>query len=246
MLDLDAYVGSLRGCGAALADALEGAAADTPVPSCSEWTLADLVRHLGVHHRWVRANLDRTPADGMAPFDDIEPPPEWNAVAGWIRTGVDELARRLAETGLDKPCWTFVGEPTSGFWVRRTAHETEIHGWDGTNAAGTPLSIDATLASDGIDEWLSLAGMMPRGGVRGDGQTMHVHCTDVEGEWLVRLGADGLDVTREHAKGDVAARGPATELFLLLTRRLDLSSAPGVELIGDEKVFAAWYDHARF
>src|SRR5205823_12517238 len=144
------------------------------------------------------------PADGMAPFEDIEDLPDWDAAADWIRAGVDALAARLAAVGLDAPCWAFAGEPVTGFWARRTAHETEIHGWDGTNAAGTPLSIDPALASDGIDEWLSLAATMPRGGVLGDRRTMHVHCTDVEGEWVVRLGADGLDVAREHARSDVA------------------------------------------
>jgi uncharacterized protein (TIGR03083 family) len=246
MLELDAYLGSLQTCGGALADAIGMAPAQTPVPSCSEWTLAALVQHLGIHHRWVLANLDHSPADGMAVFDSIEAPPEWDSTADWIRAGVDALASRLAEVGLDAPCWTWAGEPVSGFWARRTAHETEIHGWDGTNAAGAPLSIDPALASDGIDEWLTLAGMMPRGGMRGDGQTMHVHCTDVEGEWLVRLGADGLDITREHAKGEVAVRGAAAELFLALTRRLDAASTPAIEVIGDASVFDLWYEHAKF
>jgi uncharacterized protein (TIGR03083 family) len=246
MLDLDSYLASLRACGAAFADAIGGATADTPVPSCSEWTLADLVTHLGVHHRWVLANLDRSPADGMAPFEELGEPPAWDGAADWIRAGVDALAGRLAEVGLDTPCWTWAGDPTTGFWARRTTHETEIHGWDGATAAGAPLEIDPVLASDGIDEWLSLAALVLRGRVQGDGRTMHVHCTDVEGEWLVRLDADNLVVTREHAKGDVAVRGPAADLFLLLTRRLDTASAPGVELIGDESVFGVWYDRAKF
>ncbi len=72
MLDLDAYLGSLRGSAAALADAIETATAATPVPSCSEWTLTDPVGHLGIHHRWVLANLDRSPDDGMAPFEERE------------------------------------------------------------------------------------------------------------------------------------------------------------------------------
>src|SRR5438128_1164082 len=101
MLDLDSYVGSLRASGSALADALGTATADTPVPSCGEWKLADLIRHLGVHHRWVLANLDRSPADGMAPFEDIEDLPDWDAAADWIRAGVDALAARLAAVGLD-------------------------------------------------------------------------------------------------------------------------------------------------
>ena len=245
MLDLDSYLGSLQGSAGALADAVSTVSAETPVPSCPEWALADLVHHLGIHHRWVLGNLDRSPDDGMASFDAIEGPPEWSGVAEWIRAGVDVLAGRLADIGLGASCWTWEGSSVSGFWARRTAHETEVHGWDGTNAAHAPLSIDPVLASDGIDEWLSLATTIPRG-VNGDGQTMHVHCTDVEGEWVVRLNADGLDVAREHAGGDVAVRGPAADLFLVLTRRLDAESAPAVALIGDVSVFQLWHDGAKF
>jgi uncharacterized protein (TIGR03083 family) len=244
MLDLDAYLGSLRASAAAFADAIETAPAVTPVPSCPEWTLTDLVRHLGIHHRWVLANLDRSPGDGMAPFDEIEEPPAWDHQADWIRDGVDALARRLEGLGLDAPCWTWTPDPVSGFWARRTSHETEIHGWDGTNAVGAPLAVDPVLASDGIDEWLVLAATMLRG-LGGNGETMHVHCTDVEGEWLVRLAAEGLELTRVHARGDVAVRGPAADLFLLLTRRLSIASAPRVSLSGDDAVFCAWYDSAK-
>ena len=246
MLGLGSYLGSLQRSAGALADAVSTASAETPVPSCPEWALADLVHHLGIHHRWVLANLGRSPDEGMAPFEGIEGPPEWSGAAEWIRAGVDVLAVRLADSGLGATCWTWEGSFVSGFWARRTAHETEIHGWDGTNAAGAPLSIDPAPASDGIDEWLSFAATMPRGGVRGDGQTMHVHCTDVDGEWVVRLGADRLEVAREHAKSDVALRGPAADLFLVLTRRLDPGSTPGVELVGDESVFELWYDRAKF
>jgi uncharacterized protein (TIGR03083 family) len=245
MLDLETYVGSLRASAASLADVVAGANIGTPVPSCSEWTLADLVRHLGTHHRWVFANLDRAPDDGMAPFGEIQEPPAADLMADWIRDGAEALAGRLVQLGPNAPCWTWTDDPVSGFWARRTSHETEIHGWDGTNAVGAPLAIDSTLASDGIDEWLTLAASMSRV-VGGDGKTMHVHCTDTAGEWLVRLAADGLVLTREHAKGDVAVRGPAADLFLLLTRRLSLRSAPEVALMGDESVFSTWYDQAQF
>ena len=63
---------------------------------------------------------------------------------------------------------------------------------------------------------------------------MHVHCTDVEGEWLA-VPADGVNmtVTREHAKGSVALRGRASDLYLVLWRRLPVDL---VEVIGDASV----------
>ena len=48
---------------------------------------------------------------------------------------------------------------------------------------------------------------------------MHVHSTDADGEWLVDFD-NGLAVTREHAKGDVAVRGPASDLMLVLYGRV--------------------------
>ena len=74
----------------------------------------------------------------------------------------------------------------------------------------------------------------------GDGETAHVHCTDTDGEWLVTFPAAGAsELRREHAKGDVAFRGPAEGLLLYLWGRVDAADA-GVEVIGDDGVVARW------
>ena len=66
------------------------------------------------------------------------------------------------------------------------------------------------------------------------GRSVHLHCTDVAGEWLVvDDGAGGYVVTREHAKGDAAIRGTAHDLLMVLWRRLPLDA---VEVIGDRAV----------
>jgi hypothetical protein len=57
--------------------------------------------------------------------------------------------------------------------------------------------------------------------------SVHLHCTDSEGEWLVH--PDGR-VEAIHAKGDAAIRGPASDLLLALYTRVPLSA---VEVIGD-------------
>jgi predicted lipid carrier protein YhbT len=61
--------------------------------------------------------------------------------------------------------------------------------------------------------------------------TLHVHCTDVEGEWLVTPVESGVDVLRAHAKGDAALRGPAADLLLRLHGR-----GEGGEVMGDPGV----------
>jgi predicted lipid carrier protein YhbT len=73
--------------------------------------------------------------------------------------------------------------------------------------------------------------------VRGEGETLHFHCTDCEGEWLVRLDPDAFVVTREHAKGDVAARGTASNLLLFLYGRAPVDQ---LEVFGDASLLARW------
>jgi predicted lipid carrier protein YhbT len=106
-----------------------------------------------------------------------------------------------------------------------------VHRYDAETAAGTPTPVDAELAVDGIDEFLTV--FVPRMGANfgpvGDA-TVHVHCTDVDGEWLVACNDGEVAVTREHAKGDVAARGTASDLLLFLWGRV---SADTLEVFGD-------------
>ena len=71
--------------------------------------------------------------------------------------------------------------------------------------------------------------------MRGNGETLHLHCTDGEGEWLVRLDPDGVSSSHEHAKGDVAARGTASDLLLFLYGRVDPEQ---LEVFGDASLLA--------
>ena len=52
--------------------------------------------------------------------------------------------------------------------------------------------------------------------------TVHLHATDVEGEWLVTLGGSTVAVEHGHAKGDAAVRGTAADLHLWLWGRVPL------------------------
>ena len=63
---------------------------------------------------------------------------------------------------------------------------------------------------------------------------MHLHCTDVEGEWIVQ--PDGR-VEPIHAKGDAALRGTASDLLLALYNRVPLDA---LDVIGDRTVAEAF------
>ena len=143
-------------------------------------------------------------------------------------------------------CWTFGLPRTPVFWIRRQALETAVHAWDGTGAVGTPAPIDGALASDGIDEFLSVmvARQVKQRPDIWTGQSFHLHRTDGEGEWMVRLGPDGeLSSEHAHGKGDVALRGPASSLYLWSLNRLP---ADDLELFGDPAVAALWTTEIAF
>jgi uncharacterized protein (TIGR03083 family) len=134
-------------------------------------------------------------------------------------------------------------DQTAGFWQRRMAHETAVHRWDAQLAHGSPEPVDADLASDGIDENFEVMvpsrrrwAEHPR---QGSGETYHFHRADGPGEWLVRFTPEGPVVTREHAKGDAAVRGTASDLFLFLWRRLP---ADRLEVFGDPDLLPRYFE----
>jgi uncharacterized protein (TIGR03083 family) len=241
-MEADQYLLALRDRSAALLAAARTDVA-APIPSCPGWTMADLVSHVGGLWGWAAA-IVRTGARADPPA-----PPEGTGGAELIEwaEGQAHLAFEvLAEADPDTDCWTF-GLPRSRlFWFRRQALEVAVHVWDAQRAIAHPEPIDAALAVDGIDEFLDM--MLPR--VMGrqpdswSGQTFHLHCTDGEGEWLVRLGP-GTEVSTErtHAKGDVALRGSASSLYLWSVNRLPTAD---LDLIGDRAVADRWSSEITF
>jgi uncharacterized protein (TIGR03083 family) len=239
----DEYVAAIRREGDAFTTAAETAGLDAPVPSCPEWTVADLVSHVGRIHRYVTSIVQQRPAPPEVHWSATEPPPLAERL-DWFRDGYPALADALGAADPSEAVWTWTDDHTIGFWSRRQAHELAVHRWDAQAAAGTTAPIKRELAVDGIQESLDI---VPARGLGakfvGNGETIHLHCTDGEGEWLLRLTPDGLVVTNEHAKGDVAARGTASDLLLMMWGRLP---SDAVEVFGDASVLARWQELARF
>ena len=240
-MDYGDYISALRSNGKAAAQAARDMPIETTVPSCPEWTLLDLAHHLGSHHRWVAGNLDQPP-DGKA-FKRREEPPADEAIPDWLEAGAEMLATKLAATDPAKPCWTWVPfDDSVGFWARRTAHETAMHRWDAQNADGEADAVEAELAADGVDEYLGILGAF-QGRRFPEAGSIHLHSTDTPGEWLVRLDAEGIQLTREHAKGDVAVRGPASDVLLVLMGRKTMVA---VDVFGEAPLFERFRKHASF
>ena len=74
-------------------------------------------------------------------------------------------------------------------------------------------------------------------GVRNAYSSLLIPTLTAAGEWLARLTPDGVVVTAEHAKGDVAARGTASDLLLFLYGRVP---AHDLEVFGDSSLLGRW------
>jgi uncharacterized protein (TIGR03083 family) len=228
-MDRLSLLAALERDGVAFADSCAAAGLDRPVLACPGWNVAELVWHLGeVHHFWrsIVSGLMQSPdgyADPQRPADD--------QLIDWYRSGFVDTLQVLTDVDPVTPVWTWADDHTAGFVVRRMAQETAVHRWDADQAAKRDMPIEATLASDGIDEFLEHFLNGGGGGAKPVPGSVHLHCGDVPGEWTVRTDGDGqVDVAREHAKGDCAIRGGASDILMTLWRREPMSV---VEVIGD-------------
>jgi uncharacterized protein (TIGR03083 family) len=206
----------------------------------------ELVLHTGTTHRWA-TTLVSTRATGYVAPDLGALPSDRDGIFDWFEEGAARLLDVLVSTDPETSVWSWGSDQHARFWSRRMAHETAIHGWDAGVAAGAPTPIPADVAVDGIDEQLENVPFMiafrPEVSLRGSGETMHLHATDTEGEWLIRLTPAGVETSHGHAKGDVAARGSASDLCLFLLGR----ARPGrLEVFGDAALLERWQREFQF
>lgn len=243
LLEPAAYQHAIRREADALLAALSGVDQAAPVPACPEWTVRDLVVHLGKVHIWAEAN-STAPPDQMAARE--QPGPGATDVVEWYGGTVDALLRRLGAVDPDGPAWTFQRDnPTARFWFRRQAHELGMHRADVEAAAGMPYRYDPELASDGVAEVFDV--FLPsrtryRLAPLELARPLLVECTDRPERWLVEPvpGSDNTDhrgvgpvLSDERVEGALGAlRGPAAGLLFTFWKRQDVASA-GLELVGD-------------
>lgn len=197
------------------------------------WDRTELLDHVAFVQTWARTQL-RAGANERVRFSDIAPMPTGAALQAHFAEGVDELVQLLLDMDhtVDWPTWA--GTRPGTFYSRRMAQEITVHRWD---AIGGP--IEGELAADGVLEMFEL--FVPRlpaerfGSVTG---SLHLHATDVEGEWLAHLGPEGIAFEIGHAKGDVALRGTAGDLLLWCWNRVPVDER--FEVFGDANLLEAW------
>ena len=184
-----------------------------------------------------------------------------------LRACTAELAR-ITDGDLERPVptcpgWTFRQLAThlgrGHRWAAQIVATRRDRAGPAQLATGRDVDLAPDAAADGVDEWLALIAAGTEGTtdparerareLRGDGQSLHFHATDPglsgTGEWLVTRMPSGVTVARGHGKADVAVRGPAASLLLVLTRRLPPSD-PAIEILGQQALLTHWPQHTPF
>lgn len=197
---------------------------DAAVPSCPDWSVADLVRHTAqvfLH----KVECMRTTAGPEFPW----PPPglgseEPLALFDRAYTAlVGEFANRAPE---DAAATWYPPEQTVGFWIRRMAQEAVIHRVDAELALGVQIApIPADLATDGVDEvlvrflsfattnWPEEFDLLKTC----DGRTVAVRAGDEA--WSARLTDAGVMVSESDGEAAATVSGAPDAVLLWLWRR---------------------------
>jgi len=232
------------------------------VPTCPDFSLADLAVHVGTFCGfWSHVLAEGTgrPKPPFAPAPAPAPAPAADADgddpggrAAWVAGVGAGLVAELRATDPQTPVWTW--HPTddhAAFVARRAAHELAVHRVDAQLAArGAADPVAPALAADGIDEVFVLQAHAPGRTATGadpagrTGQTLHLHGTDHSpAEWLVTFAPGGVQVERSHAKGDLALRGAVSDLEMLLYQRPPTGA---VEQFGDPAVLDLFHHEFTF
>ena len=239
-----------------LRDLLKGSDLSVTVPTCPDWTLAELVRHIGGNLRSVETAVrtgtavhepDKQVPDVAGPAGD-----DPAALDAWLAEGAARFAGTLREAGpaAEARVWAF--QQSTAFWARRAAHDLVIHRADAAVTVSADYTVAPEVAADAIDELLELirdqqvADSSPRlAELRGPGKSIHLHATDTEAEltaeWLIEFRTDGFTWRHGHEKATVALRGPLADVLRVFYRRLPADSER-VEVLGEAALLDFWLE----
>lgn len=239
-MDYDSHVAATEAALDAYRSALSQGSLDAPVPTCPDYDLAALTRHVGEFSVFWTHVICEAVGREKTQFPDF--PDDQSQIPTWFGGLARDLVAILRETSPDTACWTWVPDRQNVAFVgRRTAHELSIHRYDAQLAVGTPTPIEAELAADGIEEIFVMHAAWEQS-TQGNGETVHLHSTEGN-EWMITVSPDGMVVDRSHGKADVALRGSVSDIELLLFQRPTIGE---VEIIGDRKALDAWYGAFTF
>ncbi|WP_435851201.1 maleylpyruvate isomerase family mycothiol-dependent enzyme [Streptomyces rimosus] len=258
-LDHDRYCAEILAQTDLLRETVRGADLKTTVPTCPDWTIEDLLRHVGGAHRWVDTTV-RTRANEMVPFDAVpnHRGPEGDdpeALDAWLADGARRVVEALREAGGDTLLWAWMPDQPTVFWSRRMTHETVVHRADAASATGADFTLDPEVAADTMEEWTQLVCLAPllkpdhpAARLLGTGRTFRLHATDAPpgapADWLLDYTGDKATYRHTPDPATVTLQGPLTDLLRVYYRRLPVDT-PGIEIIGDRAFLEEWLEAAK-
>ena len=214
------------------------------IPGCPEWTIVDLVTHLGNVQRWwaviVRAGASEKPPS-------FEQGGDRSDLLEWSAESTRLLIEALTEVGPEADCWTWWpgsdAPQNAGAVARHQVQEAAVHAYDAQEATGKPQPLPAAVAVDGVAEFLQVTygaeGPWPHRPAR-------VIFTCSEGPtWTLDLTPAGAHLDPAAGGAPVATvRGSASDILLALFSRVPLET---LRIDGDASVveeLRAWGDTA--
>jgi uncharacterized protein (TIGR03083 family) len=241
-METSRYLACLTHDAARLREAASGSL-DLPVPSCPDWTVADLVRHVAVvyQHKTECIRQGELPKPWPPPATGEDPIEEYD------RSLTGLLAEFDQHEPADHAATWYDPDQSVGFWIRRMAQETVIHRVDAELAISDVTAIPTDLALDGIDEvlgiflgWASIEEIRHEGSevwpalARADGQAVVIRADD--SAWTVRPSPSGVEVSAVGREPVATVAGDPVDVFLWLWRRagdekLTVQGDPGAVLL---------------
>jgi uncharacterized protein (TIGR03083 family) len=240
-MDYDHHVVAVERETAAAVQAFRDGEMPSTVPTCPDWALRDLAKHVGEFTGlWTHMLCEGT-GRPKTPYSEM---PDRDAdVADWYAGLASHLVSELRETPALTEVWTWNDDDkTARFVARRCANELAIHRFDAQITSGTQQPIDAALAADGIEEVFMMIRVWDEV-KEGSGRSLHVHGTDRGDEWVITMQPEALDVRREHGPADMTLSGAVSDLELTLLQRPSIGP---VTKHGDNGALDAWYRQFTF
>lgn len=227
-----------------VAAALE-ADAGAAVPTCPGWSVRDVVEHVGGLHRWTEAHVRLLSSERIRARDlelgTPEDPSDWES---WLGDGMASLVTTLRAADPDAEVWAWGSDKRARFWGRRMLFETNIHRADLELAQEKEPHIAATVAVDGIDEFLDnlphaeyFAPQVKE--LRGTGERLRLHARDLDVTWTIGLFPDGFEWHHSGDEPNVRVEGNASDLLLFVYGRKSQKDR-GLTAIGHPGVLERW------
>ncbi|MDW3217755.1 MAG: maleylpyruvate isomerase N-terminal domain-containing protein [Acidimicrobiales bacterium] len=249
-----------------MAALLRAADPTVTVPTCPEWTAADLGSHIaGGFAGWYCYNAS-TPAAEWS----LEGLMDAFASAGanvddhlgnveLLESSVERFLEIVTGPGRELPTWCFGGREPAHWWLRRAGSELTVHLTDAAAVHGRWSSTSPADSCEAIDEVTGEifsrfpAILATMGAMRGEDPAeapalpvdpVALVASDGDRAWTLRRGEDGNAIQERAAANDAAAVATATSADLLAWLHGRPTRAP-LDVEGPRELVEQWNLHAR-